>query len=80
MDDILDALGGTKYFSSLDLFSGYWQVQLDREDVKKSVFITLNGLLLMQRVLGGLLGKACFVFLDDVLIASKTFEEHLEYL
>ena len=27
VDDILDALGGAKYFSSLDLLSGYWQIE-----------------------------------------------------
>ena len=29
VDDILDALGNAKYFSTLDLASGYWQVPLD---------------------------------------------------
>ena len=33
VDDILDYLGGTRYFYSLDLASGYWQVKLD-EDVR----------------------------------------------
>ena len=28
IDDILDMLGETKYFSSLDLCSGYWQIEL----------------------------------------------------
>ena len=28
IDDILDTLGGAKYFTSLDLASGYWQVSL----------------------------------------------------
>ena len=31
----------------------------------------------MQRVLAGLEWKTCFVYLDDVLIASKTFEDQL---
>ena len=54
MDDILDALGGAKYFSSLDLLSGYWQVQLDEEAVKKSAFITFNGLYEFTRMPFGL--------------------------
>ena len=35
---------------------------------------------LMQRVLTGLEGKLCFVFIDDILVYSQTFEEHLERL
>ncbi len=29
IDDILDAAGGAKYFTSLDFASGYWQVELE---------------------------------------------------
>ena len=32
---------------------------------------------IMQRVLSGLEGRSCFVYLDDILVVSKTFEEHL---
>ena len=35
---------------------------------------------LMQVVLSGLEWKCCFVHIDDILIASKSFEEHLNYL
>ena len=38
IDDILDQLGGAKYFSTLDLASGYWQVPLREEDREKSIF------------------------------------------
>ena len=34
IDETLDALAGSKYFSSLDLKSGYWQVVLE-ESCKK---------------------------------------------
>ena len=34
----------------------------------------------MQKDLAGLEWKKCFVYLDDILLASKTFEEHLSYL
>ena len=44
VDDILDALGGAKYFSSLDLLSGYWQIGLDDEAKQRSAFTTYDGL------------------------------------
>ena len=35
---------------------------------------------LMQVVLTGLEGKSCFVYIDDILVFSKTFEDHLHHL
>ena len=44
IDESLDALAGSKYFSTLDLTSGYWQVPLDPDAQEKSAFITRGGL------------------------------------
>ena len=44
IDDTLDALGGAKWFSTLDLSSGYWQVALDNDARDKSAFVVRNGL------------------------------------
>ena len=35
---------------------------------------------LMQMVLVGLEGKSCFVYIDDILVCSRTFEEHVSHL
>jgi hypothetical protein len=43
IDDLLDVLHGKKVFSSLDLQSGYWQIALSPEDMKKSAFKTHFG-------------------------------------
>ena len=43
-DDTLDALGGSSVFSTMDLSSGYWQVQLDEQDKAKTAFTTGRGL------------------------------------
>jgi hypothetical protein len=43
IEDILDTLAGTKWFSTLDLKSGYWQVDL-HPDKKKTAFSTGQGL------------------------------------
>lgn len=44
IDDSLDALGGSKLFSTLDLTSGYWQVELDKEAKERAAFVTRSGL------------------------------------
>ena len=42
--DILDSLSQAQYFSSLDLASGYWQVEMDPESKPKTAFVTFGGL------------------------------------
>ena len=44
IDEILDNLGNAKWFTSLDLTSGYWQVEVKEEDKEKTTFITKFGL------------------------------------
>ncbi len=44
IDDCLDALEGSKFFSTLDLASGYWQVAMVESDREKMAFITHRGL------------------------------------
>ena len=44
IDDSLDALSGSEWFSSLDLASGYWQVEMDPEHKSKTAFTTGTGL------------------------------------
>ncbi|XP_022110685.1 uncharacterized protein LOC110990141 [Acanthaster planci] len=44
IDDSLDSLAGSKWFSTLDLASGYWQVELDQEAKQKSAFVVRGGL------------------------------------
>ena len=98
IDDALDALSGSKYFTTLDLQSGYHQVAMDTDSIEKTAFISHAGLYeynvmsfgltnapptfqrLMQRVLHGLDWKICLVYIDDVIIFSRTFEEHLSRL
>ena len=44
IDDILALLGNSKYFSSLDLKSGYWQVSMNEHDKEKTAFACHRGL------------------------------------
>ncbi|GFX33571.1 retrovirus-related Pol polyprotein from transposon 412 [Trichonephila clavipes] len=96
IDDTLDTLSGHKWFSILDLKSGYWQVEIHPEDREKTAFTSGQGLWqfkvmpfglcnapatferLMETVLKGLTFEACLIYLDDVIIGGRTFEEHLQ--
>ena len=40
IQDIFDSLSGAKVFSTLDLKSGYWQIPVHKDDIKKTAFIT----------------------------------------
>ena len=44
IDDSLDLLAGTQYFTSLDLASGYWQVGMEGGSQEKTAFTTHRGL------------------------------------
>lgn len=54
IDDSLDALGGARLFSTLDLASGYHQVAMKEEDIEKTTFITPFGLFEYLRMPMGL--------------------------
>lgn len=54
IDDTLDALSGSKWFSTLDLASGYWQVEVAPEDREKTAFCTQEGLFEFQMMPFGL--------------------------
>ncbi len=98
IDTSLDSLGGAKWFCTLDLASGYWQVAMDEKDKCKTAFATHRGLYqftvmpfglcnapvtferLMELVLHGLQWEACLVYLDDVIVFGRTYEETLSNL
>ena len=44
VDDTLDTLAGSIFFSTLDLTTGYWQVEVAPEDQPKTAFTTPEGL------------------------------------
>ena len=98
IDESLDALHGAKYFTTMDLSSGYHQIAMDERDQHKTAFTTPWGLYEFKRLAFGLSGSpSCFqrlmsssmhdmlfeillVYLDDILVYSDSFEEHLKRL
>lgn len=98
IDECLERLSGAKYFSQLDLTSGYHQIRIREEDVPKTAFVTRYGSFewkvlpfglsnspsvfqkMMNSVLSGYVDKFVQLYLDDVLLYSKTAEEHIEHI
>ncbi|CAH8556952.1 unnamed protein product [Dicrocoelium dendriticum] len=54
IDDLFNALGGSVYFSTLDLASGYWQVEVEESDRAKTAFVVPSGLYEFQTMPFGL--------------------------
>jgi hypothetical protein len=95
---MMDNLGDAKWFSSMDLTSGYWQIGMDPSSMEKTAFISREGLYefkvmpfglcnaptTFQRAIDSILDEYnwnfAIVYIDDINVYSKTWEDHLEYL
>ena len=95
-DEMFSKLAGHKFFSKIDLSKGYWQVKLTESSKPKTAFKTGKGLFqfrvmpfglvtapatfsrLMRRVLSDMDNVDNFI--DDILVYTMTFEQHLKVL
>jgi hypothetical protein len=95
IEDLFDQLNGAKVFYKIDLRTGYHQLKVREFDIPKTAFTTRYGLFqytvmsfgltnapayFMNKVFMKFLDKFVVVFIDDILVYSKTEEEHAEHL
>ena len=96
--DIHDGMVGATIFSTIDLKSGFHQINVDPNDREKTAFICHKGLFefvrmpfglangpshfqrIMDYVFRDLLGVCVMVYIDDIVIYSKSMSEHLSHL
>jgi len=96
MEDCIDNVGSACFVTKLDMLKGYWQVPLTERAAEISAFVTPDDFLnykvmafglrnapatfqrLMSRVLGGVAN--CKAYLDDIVVYSNTWDEHLTTL
>ena len=99
IEDSLDAVAGATIYSTLDMTSGYHQVEVAEQDRDKTAFVDGRGhhlryvtmpfglcnapatfQRLMEKVLQGLVWDFVVVYLDDVVVFSKTIDDHMTHL
>jgi hypothetical protein len=96
--DTFSLLRGTRYYSTIDMKKGFWQIPLDRESREKTSFTTVFGQYqfvrmpfglatapsafqsIMNLILRGLNWVHLMCYMDDILIFSSSFDQHLDLL
>lgn len=96
MDDCVDRIGSARFVSKIDLLKGYWQIPLTERAKEISAFVTPDNFLqytvlafglrnapasfqrLVNHVLAGL--SNCEAYLDDLVIYSDTWCQHVAHL
>lgn len=96
LQDYTLALHRKRFFSHIDLIKAFYQIPVHPQDIHKTAITTPFGLYEMMRMPFGLRNSAqsmqrlmdtilrglpyCFTFIDDILIASVSHEEHQNHL
>lgn len=96
IEDQIDRLGKAKYFITIDMKNGFYQIPISNESIKYTAFITPDGHFEFLKMPFGICnGPSVFqraivravkhlpyllIYIDDLLIPFSTFPEGLEYL
>ena len=81
IEECLDALSDTAFFSTLDMASGYWQIVIDPRDRHKTAFITKYGLFEHVRLAMGLCNSpATYQRIMTFVLHSMLWKDVLVYL
>jgi hypothetical protein len=98
MDDLLEKFRVARWFTTMDLASGYWQIEMEEEDKELTAFVSSQGLYefnvmpfgltnapptfqrAMDKAFREYIDEFMNVYIDDIVIYSKSFEEHLEHI
>jgi hypothetical protein len=97
-DELFDLVHGARYFSKIDLRTGFYQIKIADNDREKTAFLTRYGsyefnvlpmglcnapatfMHLMNHTFKDYLDDFIIVFLDDILVFSKTLEDHKKHV
>ena len=74
IDDLFDQLSGAKMFSKIDLWTGYYQLKIKKEDIPKTAFTTRYGLYEYTVMSFGLTNAPAFF----VHMMNKVFMDFLD--
>lgn len=81
VDDLLDSLSDAQWFTTLDLRSGYWQVEVNPRDREKTAFPTPHGLFQFRVMPFGLCNApSTFQRLMELVLVGLRWEVCLAYL
>ena len=96
VEDIFSKLNGAPYFTTLDLHAGYHHIPLDKSSIPKTAFNSpfrkykyikvpfglAQAPAYFQELMTGILKDFPFdiAYLDDIIIFSKTPQEHLSHI
>ena len=95
----MESMVGARFFSTMDLKSGFWQVKMAKDSQQYTAFTVgsmgvyeflrmpyglCNALATFQRLMQNCLGEPnltyALIYLDNVIVFSRTEEEHLHHL